>query len=191
MGSSPSKSTKKFAGFLKFLIFFFKYSLIRTTSDSSWFSQWLLTYSKLTSREKDCRNKLSKKYSLISLCFILCSRSIFKLSRHFCQLKKYRRYSIRVRHAGSDEISKCDTLKWFTDFAMAKCRTFVNCFLDHDFFFNFISGIAFENEFHQVISAYGINENLVIIGKPLGVGTTKKLLPKLTNWMQDIFSFSF
>lgn len=70
-------------------------------------------------------------------------------------------------------------------------RTFMNRFLDHDFFFNFISGVVFVLEILQIISANWINENLIIFGKPLGAATTKKLLAKLTNWMQDIFSFSF
>ena len=67
----------------------------------------------------------------------------------------------------------------------------MNRFLDHDFFFNFISGIEFIFELLQIKLAYRINENLIIFGKPLGAATTKKLLAKLTNWMQDIFSFSF
>ena len=74
---------------------------------------------------------------------------------------------------------------------MIESRTFMNRFLDHDFFFNFISGVVFVLEILQIISAYWINKNLIILGEPLGVTTAKKLLAKLTNWMQDIFSFSF
>ena len=74
---------------------------------------------------------------------------------------------------------------------MIECRTFMNWFLDHDFFFNFISRIVFVFEILQIISANRVNEDLVILSEPLGAATAKKLLSKLTNGMQDIFTFSF
>ena len=74
---------------------------------------------------------------------------------------------------------------------MIERGTFMDWFLNHDFFFNFISGIIFVFEILQIISANRIDEDLIIFGKPLGAATTKKLLAKLTNGMQDVFSFGF
>ena len=74
IGSSPSKSTRKFEGFVTFNNCIHIHSVALTPECSP-------------NRIFDPRNKILLKYSLISLCLMLCWRSIFKLSRHLVCLK--------------------------------------------------------------------------------------------------------